>query len=209
MSDPRTDPESSPVVDPDPDRPAPDGTGTSRPGDAPADGDGRDEVALDDPMPGDDASPAEGDAALPSVEDILGDLERVTAERDEYLGLAQSKQAELENMRKRMMKQQADEVARRSASIVERLLPVLDAVDYGVGHGDESLRPLQGQLLAVLGQEGLERVGETGSPFDPEQHEAVAHEPGDGGPQVVAEVMRAGYRWQGHLVRPAMVKVSG
>lgn len=207
MSDPRTEPEHSPVVEPD--LPATDDAGATTPDDVPAAGDGRDEVALDDPMPGDDASPARGEAVLPSVEDILGDLERVTAERDQYLALAQSKQAELENMRKRMMKQQADEVTRRSASIVERLLPVLDAVDYGVGHGDESLRPLQAQLLSVLGQEGLERVGEAGSPFDPEQHEAVAHEPGDGGPQVVSEVMRAGYRWQGHLVRPAMVKVSG
>jgi molecular chaperone GrpE len=156
---------------------------------------------------GDDV--ASGDGGLPSVEDILGDLERVTAERDSYLALAQSKQAELENLRKRMMKQQADEVTRRSASIVRSLLPVLDAFDYGIGHGDESLRPLQNQLLGVLGHEGLERVGEADSPFDPEQHEAVAHEEGEGGPQVVAEVLRAGYRWQGHLVRPAMVRVRG
>jgi molecular chaperone DnaK len=38
---------------------------------------------------------------------------------------------------------------------------------------------------------------------------AVAHEPGEGDQQVVSEVLRAGYRWQGHLVRPAMVKVRG
>jgi len=160
-----------------------------------------------DQVVGDDVAP--GDGGLPSVEDILNDLERVTGERDEYLALAQSKQAELENMRKRMVKQQADEVARRSARVVESLLPVLDAFDYGIGHGDESLRPLQGQLLGVLGSEGLERLGEVEAPFDPEQHEAVAHEEGDGGPQVVAEVLRAGYRWQGHLVRPAMVRVRG
>lgn len=164
------------------------------------------EADVVDPV-GDDVSP--GDGALPSVEDILNDLERVTGERDEYLALAQSKQAELENMRKRMMKQQADEVVRRSAGIVRSLLPVLDAFDYGIGHGDESLRPLQAQLLGVLGSEGLERVGEPDAPFDPEQHEAVAHEEGDGGAQVVAEVLRAGYRWNGHLVRPAMVRVRG
>jgi molecular chaperone GrpE len=156
---------------------------------------------------GDDTAP--GDGRGPSFEDIIGDLERVTAERDEYLVLAQTKQAELENLRKRMMKQQADEVARRSASIIKSLLPVLDALDYGVAHGDESSRALQGQLLGALGGEGLEPVGEAEIPFDPEQHEAVSHEPGDEAHQVVAEVLRSGYRWQGHLVRPAMVRVRG
>lgn len=164
------------------------------------------EVLEPDPIGGD---VARGDGALPSVEDILGDLERVTAERDEYLALAQSKQAELENLRKRVARQQADEVTRRTASVVRNLLPVLDAFDYGVGHGDESLRPLQGQLLGILASEGLERIADADADFDPERHEAVAHEPGEDGRQVVAEVMRAGYRWHGHLVRPAMVRVRG
>ena len=178
------------------------------------------EVDVDGGVPSGDVAPPEvlvgdgrdvptGDGPAPSIEDILGDLERVTAERGEYLQLAQSKQAELENLRKRVAKQQADEVTRRTASVVRSLLPVLDAFDYGVAHGDESLKPLQSQLLGVLRSEGLERVGEAESPFDPEQHEAVAHEPGDGDQQVVAEVLRAGYRWQGHLVRPAMVRVRG
>ena len=100
-------------------------------------------------------------------------------------------------------------MTRRTASVVKNLLPVLDAFDYGVGHGDESLRPLQGQLLGILASEGLERIADADAEFDPEQHEAVAHEPGEDGRQVVAEVMRAGYRWQGHLVRPAMVRVRG
>lgn len=168
-----------------------------------------DALVGDDVAPGDGQDPSLAEDGPPSVEDLLSDLERVTAERDEYLSLAQSKQAELENMRKRMMKQQADEVTRRSASVVKSLLPVLDALDSGIGHGDDSLRPLQAQLLGVLVQEGLERVGGDEAPFDPEQHEAVAHEEGDGGPQLVAEVLRAGYRWQGHLIRPAMVRVRG
>ena len=174
-------------------------------GDEVAHGNGRDEVAHGNGRDEVD----HGNGGLPSVEDILSDLERVTAERDEYLLLAQSKQAELENLRKRVAKQQAEEVTRRTASIVKSLLPVLDAFDYGIAHGDESIRPFQGQLLGVLGQEGLERFGDAESDFDPEHHEAVAHEPGEDGRQVVAEVLRAGYRWQGHLVRPAMVRVRG
>jgi molecular chaperone GrpE len=142
-----------------------------------------------------------------TVEDLLSELEAVIAQRDEYLALAQAKQAEFENFRKRMMKQQAEEVARAASKLVTALLPVLDAFDYGVAHGDESLVPMRAQLLGVLEKEGLTRLDPTGEPFDPNEHEAVAHEPGDGGEPVVAESLRAGYRWQGHLLRPVMVRV--
>ncbi len=58
--------------------------------------------------------------------------------------------------------------------------------------------------------EGLERIDPAGAPFDPNESDAVAHEDADGeaGP-VVSEVLRAGYRWKGRVVRPAMVKVRG
>jgi molecular chaperone GrpE len=158
------------------------------------------------------ASPPEGPPAAavdtePSVEDLLNDLERVVSERDEYLALAQARQAEFENFRKRVMKQHTDDVARATGRLVDHLLPVLDAFDYGIGHGDESLAPMRAQLLNVLEKEGLERIDPTEQPFDPNLHDAVAHEPGEGGEHVVAETLRAGYRWNGSLLRPAMVKV--
>lgn len=160
-----------------------------------------------DPSAGDATSPEQGGEVELSIEDLLSDLEAVSAQRDEYLALAQAKQAEFENFRKRVMKQQAEELARASSKLVDALLPVLDAFDYGVAHGDESVLPLRTQLLAVLEREGLVRLDPTGEPFDPNEHEAVAHEPGDGGEPVVAESLRAGYRWQGHLLRPVMVRV--
>ena len=43
-------------------------------------------------------------------------------------------------------------------------------------------------------------------PFDPNVAEAVAHEPGEGGEVVVAEVLRSGYTWNGRTLRPAMVR---
>ena len=143
----------------------------------------------------------------PTVEELIEQLEQVTSQRDEFLALAQSKQAEFENYRKRMMKQQAEEVERAGSKLVEAMLPVLDAFDYGVAHGDESLAPMRAQLLGTLEREGLERLDPDGEPFDPKEHDAVAHEPGDGGEHVVAETLRAGYRWRGHLLRPVMVRV--
>ena len=63
-------------------------------------------------------------------------------------------------------------------------------------------------LFDALGKEGLERIDPVSEPFDPNEHEAVMHEPGDG-PAKVVDVMRAGYRWKGRVLRPAMVKVAG
>jgi molecular chaperone GrpE len=64
-------------------------------------------------------------------------------------------------------------------------------------------------LLDVLYKEGLERVDESGVPFDPAVHDAVARTDGEGGEVVVDEVLRSGYRWRGQVLRPAMVSVKG
>ena len=178
--------------------------GPAPPGSLPASGDPS-HTGHPQPSPDDPTSPEEG----LTVEDLVEQLESVVRERDEFLALAQAKQAEFENFRKRMMKQQADDVARAAGRVVDALLPVLDAFDDGVRHGIDALEPLRAQLLLALEKEGLARLDPGGEPFDPSEHEAVAHEPGDGesdGP-VVAEVLRAGYRWQGHLLRPVMVRV--
>ena len=153
------------------------------------------------------AAEAAEDEDEASVEGLVADLERVVGERDQYLALAQSKQAEFENYKKRIMKQQADHLAHAAAALVEKLLPVLDAMDAGVAHGDESVAPMRTQLLGVLEKEGLSRIDPVGEPFDPNDSEAVASEDGDGGEPTVAETFRAGYRWNGRLLRPAMVRV--
>ncbi|MGD9798810.1 MAG: nucleotide exchange factor GrpE [Acidimicrobiia bacterium] len=155
-----------------------------------------------------------------TLEELLADLERVTAERDELLGVAQRTQAEFENFRKRAARQLADDVARESGRLVESVLPVLDAFDYAAAHraagadgGGEpgpdadAVAALRDQLLGQLAKEGLERLDPLGGPFDPTEHEAVAHEPGDGGEPLVAETLRAGYRWRSRLLRPVMVRV--
>jgi len=95
-------------------------------------------------------------------------------------------------------------------------LPVLDAFDlatshYGEGASDEAKALLQSRqlLLDSLGKEGLERLGVVGEAFDPQVHDAVMHVDGDGGEQVIDDVLRIGYRWKGTVLRPAMVRVKG
>jgi len=86
---------------------------------------------------------------------------------------------------------------------------VIDGFDAALSHGATCIEPLYRQLLGVLESEGLERLDPLGKPFDPNEHDAVAHEEGDVDQPTVVEVMRAGYRWKGRVLRPAMVKVRG
>jgi molecular chaperone GrpE len=170
---------------------------------------------------GDDAAPAtttrgttpttdaEADADTPIVEEDVDELATVTRQRDDYLDALRHMQADFENYKKRVAKQQADLGERATQGLVDRLLPVLDTADLALAHGaGEGVKQIWDALSEALEKEGLERIDVAGAPFDPNLHDAVAHEPGDGA-QEVAEVMRAGYRWKGRVIRPAMVKVRG
>lgn len=152
-----------------------------------------------------DEALAEAEAA------VVSDIEGLKRERDDYLDALRRLQADFENFRKRTMKQQTDILERAAQTLVEKLLPVLDAADLAIAHGaDAAVGQVAGLLLDTLVKEGLEGVDpKPGDPFDPTLHEAVAHEPGEGSDPEVADLLRAGYRWKGALLRPAMVKVRG
>ena len=143
-----------------------------------------------------------------TVETLVEDLERVTSARDEFRDAYQRAAADFDNFRKQSQRRIEDEVARSSGALVERLLPVLDACDGALAHGATEVEPIASALLAVLEKEGLVRVDPIGEVFDPTVAEAVVHEPGEGGEHIVSQVMRAGYTWQGRVLRPAMVKVT-
>jgi molecular chaperone GrpE len=167
------------------------------------------EVEAPAPAP-DDADDVEVDADLQAAADALEvDLELLLSERAQYLDAYRRAQADFENYRKQAQKRQDDAVVRSLGRFVEGLLPVLDSCDAALAHGASEVEPVLGALYGALSKEGLERIDPKGAPFDPAEAEAVAHEPGEGGEQVVAEVFRPGYRWRGQVLRPAMVKVTG
>lgn len=151
-----------------------------------------------------------------TVEDLLQHLERVTverdqmnAERDQYLDTSRRIQAEFENYRKQVAKREIETRERAAESLVSELLPVLDACDGALASGVSDVEPVRTALVDVLTKKGLARIDTAEEPFDPAKHDAVLHEPGEGDGPVVAEVMRAGYSWNGRVVRPAMVRVRG
>jgi molecular chaperone GrpE len=152
-----------------------------------------------------------GDDAVAQAEAVVeADIAAIVAQRDEYLDALRRLQADFENYKKRTIKQQTDHLERAAQDLVVKLLPVLDAADLAIAHGGgESVAQVGQLLLDTLIKEGLEGIApEPDEPFDPTQHEAVVHEPGDG-EAVIVELLRAGYRWKGRLLRAAMVKVKG
>src|SRR6476469_1873105 len=157
----------------------------------------------------DDNGVADTEPDAPAV--VEGDLARLMGERDEMRTLAQQIQADFENYRKQAMRRETAIVERASESLVERLLPVLDSFEAAVAQlGDDTdagvrkgVELVYSQLVGVLESAGLERIDSDGAPFDPNEHEAVMHEEGDG-EQKVAATMRTGYRLKGPVLRPAM-----
>jgi molecular chaperone GrpE len=145
---------------------------------------------------------------------LENDLRELAAERDELRGAAQRIQADFENYRKRVMRDQAALSERATERLVESLLPALDAFEMAVvslGDADEKLRKgvelAVGELNGVLERHGLARIAELDVPFDPNCHEAVMQDDGAGDPRV-GDVLRTGYALNGRVLRPAMVKVT-
>ena len=175
----------------------------------------------DEPFTPDDSNEvavSEEEAAASELEADLARLTQIESERDEYLDTLRRVQAEFENYRKRVIKEQTALVDRATSGLVEQLLPVLDSFELALKNLDsdgsddiESVRKgvelVYAELLGVLEKAGLSRIEAEGKPFDPNVHEAVMQEDGDGEP-VVTDVLRTGYTLKGRVLRPAMVKVT-
>lgn len=129
--------------------------------------------------------------------------------QDPYLDDLRRLQADFENYRKRMMREQTSVADRATAAFVTRLLPVLDSFERALSHGDSGLGAVHKSLMEILHSEGLEEISALGKPFDPTVHEAVeSRDDDDVNEAVCAEVYRAGYRFKGSVLRPAMVVVA-
>jgi molecular chaperone GrpE len=127
-------------------------------------------------------------------------------------------QAELENYRKRAQRELADERRYALVNPVRDLLPVVDnlqrAIDAAAKASDgagllEGVKLVAGQLDAVLKQQGCQPIETVGTPFDPNQHEAIGQEPSSEHPAgTVTRSFQNGYKLHDRVIRPAQVFVS-
>jgi molecular chaperone GrpE len=158
-------------------------------------------TALDELYADDDASAAE-----PQPEPEV----RVIEVNKDYLDDLKRLQAEFDNYRKRMMKEQSRASAAGARGLVEKLLPVLDNFDLAIAHGEggSGVALVHKELMEALRVAGLDEVPAEGHPFDPAIHEAVESRDEGAEGHVVTQVYRRGYRFGDQLLRPAMVVVA-
>jgi molecular chaperone GrpE len=145
------------------------------------------------------------------------ELAAAKEEAAEYRDHLMRLQAEFENYRKRMLKEQTRAVELASEPLMRRLLEVLDEFELALMAAEQKpdfdkflhgVELVYAKLFETLGAEGLERIEAEGEPFDPERHEALMGSGADDGEPVVADVLRQGYTLRGRVVRPAGVRVT-
>ena len=160
--------------------------------------------------------PASERAAAEEVEHDLEALATRAKERDEYLALAQRTQADFENYRKRMARENAAAIDRGVAKLAKELLPALDHLEHALkataeGHPDvvKGFALVRDEIVAALGRAGIQAFSPQGEPFDPNEHEAMTTQPSeDAESGTVIEVYQQGYRLNGAVLRPARVVVA-
>jgi molecular chaperone GrpE len=149
-------------------------------------------------------------------EDAQEVIEKLMAQRDDYLDQLQRSRAEFINYRKRTDQERMKLGEVVTANTLAQFLPVIDdfdramsvAPDDSVDSGWVSgIAMIRTKLQGMLERAGVTEVEGVNAPFDPAVHEAVANEPGSSG-QVVVEVYQKGYRLGDTLLRAAMVKTG-
>lgn len=125
--------------------------------------------------------------------------------------------AEFDNYRKRTEKEKSQMFEIGSRGIIERVLPVIDNFERGLGTLTEEekaggfaqgIEKIYKQLMDTLTEAGLKPIEATGKEFDPNYHNAVMHsEDSEMGENIVAEEFLKGYIFKETVVRHSMVKV--
>ncbi len=163
------------------------------------------------------AAPAPGPSAAGEPSAGPSAEEQVARLQDQMMQL----QADFDNFRKRTVREKNDLFDQAHQALMFDLLPVLDHMQLGLkaaaehkehtaaGAIRDGMALIYDQILGVLTQFGLSVLDVAGRPFDPQQCEAMAALPSESVPEgAVLDVVRAGYRLRGKLLRPAQVIVS-
>jgi len=160
----------------------------------------------------DDAQESPGTEEVDEAKPTLGaELEALRKELDERTHDLQRVTAEYANYRKRVDRDRGAAAELTTGAVLTALLPVLDDIDRAREHGDlvGPFASVAESLTAATAKLGLVPFGEKGDPFDPNRHEAVAHQTSaDVTEPTCVEVMRRGYTLGERLLRPAMVAVA-
>ena len=179
------------------------GAGPEEPGDVPESGDDGD---------------ASAQAEAPSLEALERALEEARLEAQAHRDTSLRVRAELENVRRRAERDVANAHRYGLERFVNEFLPVRDSLELGVsaaGDDADAARVREGMELTLklmasaFEKLGIEVVDPAGQPFDPDLHQAMSMQDGEGRESgTVLTVVQKGYRLNERLVRPALVVVA-
>jgi len=146
------------------------------------------------------------------------DTDGLQADLDRFRDLALRSQADFENYKKRAAREKEEAIKYANSSLLEKLIAIVDNFELGLeaarAEGEKSpvfsgMSMVLKQLMDFLGDSGLQPIDAAGQKFDPNLHEAIAHEPSDEVPEgTVIRQMRRGYKLKDRLLRPSSVVVS-
>ena len=168
----------------------------------------------------DSAAPLKNDAAEPSAETASAedDCDGLQADLDRFRDLALRSQADFENYKKRSAREKEEAIKYANSSLLEKLIAIVDNFELGLeaarAEGEKSpvfsgMSMVFKQLMDFLADSGLQPIDATGQKFDPNLHEAIAHEPSEKFPEgIVVRQTRRGYKLKDRLLRPSSVVVS-
>jgi molecular chaperone GrpE len=165
-----------------------------------------------------DASAAPGQAQASDGLENDDAIAGLQADLERFRDLALRSQADFENFRKRTAREKDDAIKYANSSLLERLLPIVDNFELGLAaakaEGENSpiysgMSLVSKQLNDFLSDNGLQPIDAVGKKFDPNLHEAIAHEPSNSVPEeTVIRQTRRGYKFKDRLLRPSSVVVS-
>jgi len=166
--------------------------------------------------------PASAEAPAPAVaapspsldEQLVAARKEAAANYDRFTRAV----ADLENFRKRTIREK-DELRQFAATaVMEDVIPILDNLGLGLAAARvqpdvtavvEGIGRVLEQFKTTLARNGLKEVNPAGQKFDPNFHECISHQPSaDVAEEHVMQVVRSGYTLNGRLLRPASVIVS-
>lgn len=160
------------------------------------------------------ASGAETGAAENNEE---GAFTQLQSDLERFRDLALRSQADFDNFRKRSAREKEDAVKYANSNLLERLIPIIDNFQLGLaaaGSAENSpilagMSMVARQLNDFLSEFGVTAIDATGQTFDPNLHEAIAHENSETVPEgKVIRQVRRGFKLKDRLLRPANVIVS-
>ena len=164
-----------------------------------------------------EVTPADAGQASSSPEQLQSELEAAQAEaaklRDQLLRTA----ADFDNFRKRSRRDVEDAQRKSVEKVLLEVLPVSDNLERALQaaqQGGDVASVIEGVTMVLrffedaLSRLGVERVPAVGQPFDPAVHEAVQQVESPLSPGTVVHEMTPGYRFNGKLLRAAMVTVA-